>query len=221
MARSSPEDDLERMTFSEEGALPPPPPPPAEPPLAAAKAEGSGLMACCRPMEVRSAAPEPSDEASREDAGAEAGPRLTAVEERIVAALPEALKAQASRALLLRTVRSWAEIASYDARLKKTLATLEHTVRWRRDLGVDDLTKAPSAAAEAFHRLWSTTVYGRDAAGRLVYVERIMDIDAEGIHGTFNIKDAAQVRERDRCRAQDCEVLEVMNARRASSTRPC
>ena len=51
------------------------------------------------------------------------------------------------------------------------------------------------------------------ARGRRPAPDRAPPQDAEGIHARFDVRDAARKAERDRCRARDCEVLEVLNAR--------
>lgn len=79
-------------------------------------------------------------------------------------------------------------------------------------LGVDGLLRRPAPRADAYHSLWATGCYGRDDLGRLVYAERVCDIDAPGIHRTFDAAVPSDVDDRDRCRAQDCELLEILNA---------
>lgn len=137
---------------------------------------------------------------------------MTAVEERVLAALPEALTSRAGRALVLRTARAWVDVSDFNKRVKQTTDSLSATLAFREAYGVDALMDGPTAEAATFHALWATTCCGRDGRGRLVYCERVRDIDADGIHGAFPAGDAAAVLARNRCRAQACEVLEALNA---------
>lgn len=134
---------------------------------------------------------------------AEAGIRVTAVEEGFYESWPTLAEAQefspeeieiarAVRAELGEKVMAyvdddmWKRLIRGGAcfpknREKETADLIRRTVDWRRDLRVDTILEDKLPQTAEFHKGWPSHAYGEDQWGHPIVVERIQDIDASSL----------------------------------------
>lgn len=94
--------------------------------------------------------------------------------------------------------------------LRDVAKALDTTVAWRLEYGVDDLLCDRAEYWEPYHAAWATAAHGVDDRGRLIYVERVRTLDSDALHRDVPTKEAIRA-----CRAQDMEIVDVLQARAA------
>lgn len=75
--------------------------------------------------------------------------------------------------------------ATYVRRAKKCCERLLKILSWRRTLGADAIVSAVLPSSEEFHTHWPTFLAGADDHGHPVLVERVNDVNAEGLLGSM------------------------------------
>ena len=119
---------------------------------------------------------------------------------------PQTLDA-VSEGLIVRMVRSLPTEAPKDV-----AKALDTTVSWRLEYGVDGLLRERAPLWEEYHSAWGTAAHGVDDRGRLIYAERVKTLDSDALHRDVPTRDLIR-----RNRAQDMEILDVLQARTSAA----
>lgn len=122
------------------------------------------------------------------------------------ALLAPEVAARCGEGLAVRALRG---LPREDARA--VAAAITKTVRWRLDHDVDAMLVERVELWEPYHDIWRTTSHGRDDRGRLIFVERCVDLDTDRLHREIPKRCIT------RNRAQDMEILDALQARASAA----